>query len=235
VTTVSEKHNAPWRSRLYLPNYHIGEAAKYAHISANTVAAWHRIERPTLSNKDKGAALSYVQLIEVAVVAAFRRANIKLPVIRNAREFAKQKLGVDFPFAHLRFKTEGKHLLIDYKDVEGSKGAGKHLVADQWGQLEWDVVVGPLLREFDYEHEEIVVQWHVDGLDSPIIIDPRLSFGTPTIKGTPTWIIAGRRHAGESNTMIADDFGLTIDEVKRAIEFEGLGARKRGAPSHVLH
>jgi uncharacterized protein (DUF433 family) len=241
VTTVTARHVEPWRKRLYLPNYKIGEAAKYAHIDPTTVARWHHIEEsrhevsnrpmrnPTLSAKEKGSALSYVQLIEVAVVAAFRKGKIKLPEIRRAREYAKNELGVDYPFANLRFKTDGKHLLIDYRDLEGAKGVGKHLVADQWGQLDWDVMIAPLLRAFEYEHEDIVVQWHVGGADSPIIIDPRLSFGAPTIKGTPTWIIAGRCDAGESNSQIAEDFDLTVQDVKLALGFE------RGEPSPKLH
>ena len=41
-----------------------------------TVLAWHKVgSRKTLSGYAKRAALSYMQLIEVAVVAAFRRSD----------------------------------------------------------------------------------------------------------------------------------------------------------------
>jgi uncharacterized protein (DUF433 family) len=230
----SQTPQEPWRQRLALPNYQIGEAAKYAHISANTVAAWHKQEHPTLSAKDKGAALSYLQLIEVSVVAAFRRANIKLPRIRRAREFFKQELGLEFPFAQYKFKHDGKHILADYQQIEGEKGKGKQLMADEWGQLEWDEIVGPLLQEFEYEHQGIVIRWHVDGLSSPILIDPRINFGAPSVKGTPTWIIAGRWNAGERNSSIAEDFGLTVEDVRKALRFEGLQGKGRKS-SQILH
>jgi uncharacterized protein (DUF433 family) len=60
----------------------------------------------------------------------------------------------------------------------------------------------------------------VAGVSSPIIIDPRILFGSPAINGTPTWIIKGRWNAGESDTDIAEDFGLQNDEVRKALEFE---------------
>lgn len=228
TTLISERSSEPWRRRLYLPNYQIGEASRYAQISPQTVAAWHKVTAgrngATLSLKEKRAALSYMQLIEVAVVAAIRRVGISLKKIRDAREYVSKQLHAEYPFAQYRFKTEGKHLLMDYKQIEGRKGQGKHLVADQWGQLEWDQIIGPLLKEFEYEGdgESIVIRWHVAGPSSPIVIDPRYSFGAPIVNGTPTWVIKGRWNAGESDTDIATDFGLTKDLIREALKFEGV-------------
>ena len=104
TTLVSERSDEPWRRRLYLPNYQIGEAARYADISPQTVAAWHRIDKALLSQKERREALSYLQLIEVAVVATFRRAGVKLPDIRAARDYAQKTLKSEYPFAQYRFK-----------------------------------------------------------------------------------------------------------------------------------
>jgi hypothetical protein len=120
VTDLIAERGEPWRRRMYLPNYQVGEASRYAHISPQTVAAWHKVvtgKAPTLSPKEKRAALSYVQLIEVAVVAAFRRTGISLPRIRDAREYISKQLHVDYPFARYQFKTDGKHLLLSYQQV----------------------------------------------------------------------------------------------------------------------
>ena len=124
-TLISENQHEPWRRRLFLPNYQIGEAARYADISTQAVAAWHKIERPTLSLKERRAALSYMQLIEVAVVAAFRKAGISLRRIRDAREYIRKQLNTEYPFAEYSFKTEGKHLFVDYQEIEGIKGQRK--------------------------------------------------------------------------------------------------------------
>ena len=79
-------HSAePWRKRLHLPNYPIGEAARYTHVSTQTVTAWHKIEQKLLSTKKKRTSLSYLQLIELAVVAAFRKARFPLAEIHKVR------------------------------------------------------------------------------------------------------------------------------------------------------
>jgi uncharacterized protein (DUF433 family) len=230
ATLVSERVQEPWRRRLFLPAYQIAEAAEYAQISPQTVAAWHRIEAELLKQRDKRSALNYMQLIEVAVVAAFRKAGVALSNIRAAREFAAHELKSEFPFAEYRFKENGRHLYLDSTQVSVKKGVA--LQADQAGQLTWEAVIGRL-NEFEYENHGIVLKWRVAGSSSPIVIDPRVSFGTPAVRGTPTWIIAGRWNAGESDSDIAEDFGIEADEVREALKFEGVlpGGRKR-SPLH---
>lgn len=222
ATPVSELPNEPWRRRLYLPAYMVGEAARYARVSAKTVADWHRVggrKAVTLSPREKRAALSYMQLIEVAVVAAFREAGEPLNCIRAAREYVSKTLKSEFPFAEYRFKKEGKRLLLDYEQVEGERGKGKYLDATQGGQLVWEQFVSSRLQEFSYEDGGIAIRWRVAG---PVIIDPRVSFGTPAIDGIPTWVIKGRWEAGESIADIASDFELKKLDVRKALAFEGI-------------
>ena len=99
--------------------------------TARRKAIW----RSTLSAKDKGAALSYLQLIEVAVVAAFRKTGVSLPKIRAAREYVSKQLEAEFPFAEYRFKTDGRDLWMDYAQIEADMGDKKLLKASQQGQL----------------------------------------------------------------------------------------------------
>jgi uncharacterized protein (DUF433 family) len=220
VATLSSNRAEPWRKRLHLPAYQVGEAARYAQISTQTVVAWHKADqRRVLSEKRHGERLSYLQLIELAVVAAFRKAKIPLPEIRAAREYVKRNLRSEHPFAEYQFKRFGKSLFTEFEEDTGRR---KLLKANQAGQLVWKEIVGPLLKEFEYEHEGVAIRWHVAGPSSPIIIDPRLSFGTPTVKGVPTWIVKGRFDAGESDSMIAEDFGIDVPSVREALKFEGV-------------
>ena len=168
-----------------------------------------------------------MQLIEVAVVAAFRKADVPMKRIRAARAYSARELKSAFPFAEYRFKENGKHLFLDSGQVDLKDNTV--LQADENGQLAWESVIGRL-REFEYEEPGIVLKWHVAGPSSPIIIDPRISFGAPAVKGTPTWIIRGRYDAGESDSDIAEDFGIKKEEVPEALKFEGVagGRRNRG-------
>ncbi|HEY0412240.1 MAG TPA: hypothetical protein VGD66_03755 [Allosphingosinicella sp.] len=214
-----------WRSRLYVPNYWIREAARYAHLSPQTVASWHKPStsntRGTLSSKDKGAALSYLQLIEVAVVARFRKAGVSLQKIRAAREYVSKQLEAEHPFAEYRFKTDGRDLWMDYAQIEAEMGDKKLLAASQGGQLAWSDIIGKL-KEFDYEDDRLAVRWHVAGVDRSIIIDPQIQFGAPAVEGVPTWVFKGRWSAGEELDDIADDFGLPSAAVIDALQFEGI-------------
>jgi len=221
ATLVSERTDQPWLRRLLLPSYQIAEAAKYAGVTPQTVTAWHRLEKQILSEREDKAALSYLQLIEVAVVAAFRKMGVPMKNIHAARKYVAHTLKCEFPFATYNFKENAKHLFLDSNDLEDVH-PNTVVATDQGGQLEWETVIGRL-REFDYEDDHgLALKWHVAGRGSPIIIDPRISFGTPAIKGTPTWIIKGRWNAGESDSDIAEDFRIDPSDVKEALRFEGV-------------
>lgn len=214
-----------WKSRLFVPNYRVREAARYADIAPQTVSSWHSKpganQRSTLSTKDKGAALSYLQLIEVGVVASFRKAGVTLRKIRSAREYLSKELEVEHPFAQYRFKTDGKELWMDYAQLHAPSDKTL-LVASMGGQLAWTDIIGRL-QEFEYdENTELALKWRVAGVDSSIVIDPRIQFGAPAIEGVATWVFKGRWQAGEPIDEIADDFGVPNSAVLEALEFEGI-------------
>lgn len=212
-----------WRRRLYLPSYQVQEAARYAKIAPQTVVQWQKgAAGPTLTARETRESLSYMQLIEVAVVAALRREGVPLRRIRDTRGYISKTLQAEYPFAEYRFKTDGRRLFMDHAQIVGAaRGRGTLLRPDQQGQLAWAAVIGRL-KEFDYEHRGIVIRWHVAGTDSAVMIDPRVSFGSPMVNGVPTWAIKGRWTAGEPPDEIADDFGLRKTEVVDALAFEGV-------------
>jgi uncharacterized protein (DUF433 family) len=211
-----------WRRRLFLPNYQVQEAARYARVTPQTIVQWQKGNRGALAPRPHRESLSYLELVEVAVVAALRNQGVKLWRIREAREYLSNTLKCEYPFAQYRFKTDGRRLFIDFAEVVGPKsGFGKLLRPDQQGQLAWESVIGRL-TEFDYERQGMVIRWHVAGTDSTVLIDPRISFGSPMVKGVPTWTIKGRWSAGELPDEIAGDFGLRQKEVIDALSFEGI-------------
>ena len=90
-----------WRRRLLLPTYQVQEAARCAHIAPKTVAQWQRgTAGLPLAPREPRKALSYLQLIEVAVVAALRKEGVLLRRIREAREYIQAELVErNYPFA----------------------------------------------------------------------------------------------------------------------------------------
>lgn len=224
MSGLTTEHNTePWKRRLYLPAYNISEAARYSGTSVATIAYWHYepSKHGALLPKARRKPLSYLQLVEVAFVSTFRALGVSLQRIRKAREYASITFNVEYPFAEQRWLTEGYHALLDLRDIEGETEYNKLIVADRAGQEAWQTMVGNRFAEFDYE-QGLALVWHVAGRRSPIIIDPRIAFGTPTIDGIATWIVRGRVEAKESIPEIEEDFGLTEEQIEYALEFEGM-------------
>lgn len=223
-----------WRQRLRVPNYGVREAAIYSDISSQTIRNWEKLtNRPSaLSERSAGERLSYLQLIEVAIVAAATKAGVKLRTIRATREYLSREFESEFPFAEYRFKTDGKKMFIDYLDLIGRDGDGKLLEASGKGQLAWAQIIGRL-QQFDYDKDvRLATRWHVGGSRSAVIIDPRIQFGRPSVRGVLTWIIAARSDAGEDIAYIARDFGIPKSAVADALAFEGVESEAAKAWSH---
>jgi uncharacterized protein (DUF433 family) len=209
-----------------LGGYRVSEAARYAETSAATVARWfrgyeapgHRMA-PVLGRRTGGALagegglLSYLELVEVAFVADFRRLGMALERLRQAHDYLRTTFGVAHPFAEVRFRSDGAHLLAPF---------GQALVAaDAGGQLAWATPIAARLEQFDYA-DGTVCRWYPRGRAGSIAIDPRVGLGAPVVDGTglPTWVVRDRRRAAESVEAIADDLGLTPAQVEAALAFE---------------
>lgn len=211
-----------------MPAYQVVDAAKYARVTRQTILNWQNAKhagQQVIAMRDRGASLSYLQLVELAFVAELRKAGVKLSDIKNARAYISAKLKTEFPFADVRFKTDGQDILMELGEFSKGKVKDKLIKVNKGGQIAWAPIIKTKFTEFEYQ-DRIAVKWHVDGLDSPVSIDPRVSFGAPMVKGVATWAIKGRYESGESLADIAEDFALDKDEVNFALKFEGIDPSK---------
>jgi len=62
--------------------------------------------------------------------------------------------------------------------------------------------------------------------EHPIERNPMIGSGAPTLKGIRTCVISGRFLSGESIGSIALDYGMTENEVQKAIRYEVLESTK---------
>jgi uncharacterized protein (DUF433 family) len=170
------------------------------------------------TEREKGRPLSYLELVEVAFVAEFRNMGIPLKDIRTANDYLAKLWSVEYPFAQLKLKTEGRNILTSFDTT------GRYLhAATKGGAMLWDEYMDARIRQFTYEFN-LAIRWHPRGQDVPVIVDPRISFGSPILErsGIATWMIRERHDAGEGHDEIADDFGITTADVHLALEFEGV-------------
>jgi len=219
--TVEERIPGPLRRRLYLPAYPITEVAKYTGAKSGTISSWHYRGGqlgPVLPGKEQRKPLSYLQLVEAAFVADFRKI-MSMAKIRKARDYLMKRFDAEYPFAQLDVRDAGPHIVMDLIDVEPDADIQNLIIADASGQLGWANMIEHRFGQFEYV-ERIAIRWHPQGLQSPIVIDARVAFGAPTVKGVPTWAIKGRSVAGEKSLEIAHEFGIKEDEVEAALAFE---------------
>ena len=215
-----------WRDRLSMPIYKNVEAARYSGITPQTVWNWRR----HMPGYERGERLSYLDLIEVAFIAAFRNSGVSLRRIRRAREFVSERWNSQHPFVQRRWLTEGIHLMIELRELERGAKTDDLVVADEHGQLTWRNLIADRFDQFDYD-DSIVAAWHVAGRESKVVIDPQQRFGTPTVEGLPTWVVKGRWDAHLMNGQveplaviheIEEDFGITEKAVFDGLAFEGI-------------
>lgn len=207
--------------RIGLPAYQVNDVARYVGRAPQVVGQWTSgrtavIKHPRVS----GQPLSYLQLVESSVITVFRGLGVSLQRVRKAHIYLRRTFEVEHPFAQLQLKTDGAHVIKSIDDPELS--AEPVLIADEDGQEAWGELIADRLGEFDYAQSGIASRWWLRGRERQIVIDPKVSFGMPSIEstGVATWAVAGRVNSGESVCSVAEDFQISESEVQDAVDFE---------------
>ena len=138
--------------------------------------------------------LSFLEFIEVLVAGKIRAGqSVSYNEVRKFHDNLADEWGTQFPFAHLNL-PKAKNLLP----------------ADARGVLE----------QLDYE-DGFAARWYPLGKHTPLVSEPRISGGAPTIKGRRVRVLDIRElfEAGESLEKVADAFELNEVEVETALRY----------------
>jgi uncharacterized protein (DUF433 family) len=211
------------------PSYTIAEASRYARTSASTTRRWLKgYEYPTLRGTVQAAPvttrpndrlLTFHDLVEVAAIASAINAGVKLPQIRSAIDYARDRFRAERPLLLERFLTDGKSLFLHELDATNEQDL--HVNASEAGQIAFSYI-REVLRHLDYDQDGQPARWWPVGKDGPILVDPRVGFGQPVIAstGVRTETIVDRFLAGESFQDVANEYSISPDDVQVAIRFE---------------
>lgn len=179
------------------------------------------VTRPDLPVIRGQRALSFLELMELRVVAKLRRKGISLQQIRDAARIAREVLHTKHPFASRRIFTDRKRILT-YLDAPPREFAMVELHRRTVHQLIAGPVLEPLLEDLDFDEESGVARrWWPLGKHQPIVLDPEVSFGAPTVAGTRirTELVAGMA-AADTMAATTTAFELGSSEVEAAVAFE---------------
>jgi uncharacterized protein (DUF433 family) len=174
---------------------------------------------PTGSNE-----VTWGELVEARYLRAYRvELGVKLGSLRAFIDTLRQSLGVRYPLAHLRPWVGPDRSLL----VEAQREAD--LDPELW--CCYEPVTGRVLLtepaqsflervEFGQDGNGVVVRLRPAGKVSPVVIDPEIRFGSPSVAGIPTETLDEMVRAGDSVESVATGYDLSLDEVVAALDFE---------------
>lgn len=160
------------------------EAARLVGTNAQQVLRWTRGSGPNepLWNAhyqfldEDVTELSFLDLVEVRVVTALRRASVSLQSIRFAISFAQEKYGIERPLASQSFKTDGTEILMEAVENDGEFVS---LSKKSAGQKVFRQIIAQSLNDLEYEGE-LAARWRPQNFSS-VVIDPARHFGDPIL------------------------------------------------------
>lgn len=227
-------HPDPRRELRALPNYTILEAAHYLDISPRTLSSWivgrfypsqtgqRRFTALIPPAQRRPILLSFVNLVEAHVLHAIRHHHqVKLPNVRRALRFVKDKMGVPHPLINQEFKTDGVDLFIE--------SLGELVNASEGGQRAFREAFEAHLSRVHYDEDKIAQRLFLftrprHEIDQPrlVVVDPAVSWGRPVINGSgvPTSAIYERYQAGDEPEHLAHDYRRELFEIHEAIRCE---------------
>lgn len=218
---MDDLRNAP----RHVPLYSIPECARYLGLPTPTVRSWvtgGNDSEPLIQPAgSEPTALSFINLVELHVMAALRRHHrVPMQNIRPAIDFLESRLGVTNPLARRELLTDGLSIFTDHLDDLLNLSAG--------GQLAIREIIESYLERVEHDDQGLAHRFfpfsRSGGREAPklIVIDPEIAFGRPIIvgSGVRTSVIANFFDAGETITELADEYRLGLAQIEEALRYE---------------
>ena len=201
------------------------EAARLVGANAQQVLRWTRGSGPTdpflrayyqFLDEDV-TEISFLDLIEVRVVSAMRRAGISLQSIKFAISFAQDRLGLERPLISKSFKSDGTEILMDAIENDGELVS---LSRKRPGQKVFREIVSQSLNDLEYDGDN-VVRWRPQRF-SAVVIDPTRHFGDPILDefGVSTSVLAEEFEIFSDEKYLSKIYDIPIKKIRVALGFE---------------
>jgi len=190
------------------------------------VKSSHRRRPPVVQRDlpviDSAIALSFVELMELRVVKALIDHGMSLQAVRRVAEVAADYFGTAHPLASRQVYTDGRKafavLLGDERDAPDIVELTAHRVR----QVIAGKMFQPFLAEIDFNPATALAErWWPQGKRVPVVLDPRIAFGAPTVAhtGIRTSTIV-RMIEADGPDATANAFQLEVAAVEAAWDFE---------------
>jgi uncharacterized protein (DUF433 family) len=198
------------------------DAARYLGIPRQTFHRWARGYAggaPLLHVLDpqqpREARITLIAMAEAWVLAALRDAGVRPQRIRPALKRLQREFGREYVLVAPELATDGIDVLWDFSRTE--EGAG--LIEGHTGQLVIREIVADYLQYIaraEDDYPEYLILRHCE--PSTVIVNPRRAFGQPIFERSRTRVadVAGMLKAGEEPGVVAEELGVSIEDVRTA-------------------
>lgn len=211
--------------------YALPMAARYLRVAPTTLQYWLEggtkrgvTYQPVVRPEATGSRdLTWGEFVECWYIRQYRKEHgVPMADIRTLILRLRDELGVKYPLAHKKaFVAAGQRLASRIQDEDQLSQRSWIVVNELDGQLGLSPIAESFLAEVDFAAAGgIVMRIAPHGADSPVSIEPEISFGAPQIRGIRTENLAELVTAGDEIEVVAEDFGLAVAELQAALAYE---------------
>lgn len=221
--------SVPHVSILDRPVYGLGEAAGLLGLRSDRTRAWlDGYDRlgvryaPVIREEPTGEDIvTWGEFVELGYLREYRRKGVPLQRLRPVIDELRREFATPYPLATARPYVLGKELVLKVQEENELppaiaiviRSGQQVLLADDANRFFKKV-------EFDAPEAGDVRRIRPAGPASPVVIDPLVRFGRPSVQGTATERLWELFDAGESVAQIAAGYDMADELVRAAVAYE---------------
>jgi uncharacterized protein (DUF433 family) len=199
----------------------LADAARYLGVPRQTFHRWARgytSGEPLIHALDVPvgqAPVTFIALTEAYVLEALRDAGVRPQRIRPALRRLQQEFGTDYVLAAPELATDGINVLWDFSRSPEGEG----LIVGSSGQHVVREIVEDYLRYVNRGDDGVPTRLRLRSFEPlAVVVDPWKGFGQPKFAGSGARVadVAAMLKAGEDARAVAEEFGVSIDDVRGA-------------------
>lgn len=189
-----------------------------------------KVYDPVIREERTGDPLvTWGEFVETRLLAEYRQEGVPLARLRPAIQVLRDELGTQYPLAmaHTWLSVEGKELVADAQERGRTPDRLRLVVRSRQSILGWTRPAQRFERAVEWTDDSALAEVRrirpADGFRR-VVLDPLVAFGSPTVSGIRTDVLAELVRAGEPVDAVAEAYAVTIKDVVEATRFESMVA-----------
>ena len=189
--------------------------------STGTRAAASRTQ-PVIRREPTGDDLvTWGEFVELGYLREYRRKGVPLQRLRPVIDALRQEFDTPYPLATSKPYVYDKELVVELQDRADLPTAIAIVVRSGQGLMLSEEAKRFFVKvEFDPAAAGEVRRLRPAGKASPVVIDPLVRFGRPSVSGVATDRLWELFDAGDDLAEIAAGYDLTVEDVGAAVAYE---------------